>query len=504
MTEDNNAIDESHRKEESDRVKKERECAFLNTHKHHIEDSLGKDDNDSCQMPNLRSAATANYIPKQRGCSNFPDRLLVQCPLESETQERSSKGSEHSDHSLHSYEENKNLLSHSKLYNSQNTDKKESSFQTKNGLKNYLCVSTCKIDRCDQEVINGVNRLADSSPNRTEESVNVPNHFFNEKKVSKTNQRDSMSLDPNCRKSPVHGKAPKNSTYPGETKQSDDFHSMNNTLEGLSMETFKEELAKYEQEKNSMEPSVAEGFDEIKRIEDGSDNRSFRNYNKLIADQNDVQKAKLHRTSETESAAGVVENSEQAAVKQTDVSESVDTKESEDTRNLTLKRSLSKRSEFFESALRPRKEQKTKSSRKSMKSRNKKSRTRLISGTALAANNKKLSSVTNPSGRLTRSQKKDIEKVTTVTAVGATDDDSGIQGDIYEFNEKDSNLESISLSSVMRHKFERRSPNPETLLHENRCLEEVKPEPSLFSQDGWTPNDPQNRSHEGPEEKPNG
>lgn len=496
MTEDNNAIDESHRKEESDRASKERECAFLNNHTHHMEDSLGKDENDSCQIPNLRSAATANFVPKQRGCSNFPDRLSVQCPLQSETQERSSKGSENS------YEENKSLLSHSKLYNSQNTDKKDSAFQTKNGLKNYLCVSTCKIDRCDQEVINGVNRLADSSPNRTEESVKAPNNFFNDKKVIKPNQRDSISLDPNFLKSPVHGKAPKNSTYPSETKQSDDFHSMSNSLEGLSMETFKEELAKYEQEQNSMEPSVAEGFDEINPLEDGSNARSFRNYNKGIVNENDVQKAKLHRTSETESAAGVVENSEHAAIIQTDFSESVDTKESEDTRNLTLKRSLPKRSEFFEVALRPRKQQKTKSNRKSMKSRSKKSRSRLISGTALAANTKKFASVVNPSGRLTRSQKKDIEKVT--AAVVGADDDSGIQGDIYEFSEKDSNLESITLSSVMRHKFERRSPNRGMHLEENRCLEEVKTEPSSVTQDRWTQHVSQNRDHEGQEEKPNG
>ena len=495
LTEDHNIIEEFHRKEDSDRVLKDSD-SFLDTQKH-TDNSLEKDENDSCQIPNMRSAAASNFISKQRGCSNFSDRLS-DCSMESETQERNNKGSKHSsfekDDSLRSYEENKNLLSQSKIYNSQNSDNEDLAFQTKNGLQNYLCVSNCKIDRCDQEMINGVNRFVDSSIGRREESIKISNRFFNDKKVNKVNQRDSMSLDPNCRKSPVHGKAPKNLAYPSEVNQSDDFHNMSNSLEGLSMDTFTEELTKYDQDKNSMEPSVAERFIEIKPL---SNHGSFRDYNKVIADQNNVlSKAKLHRISDNESAVGVIENSGEAVVNQTEFSDSIDSKKSEDNRNITLKRSLPKRSEFFEVALRPRKESKTKSNRKSMKSRSKKSQNHLTSSTVLTANSKKYASLANPSGRLTRSQKKDVEKVTTVAVVGAADDDSGIQGDIYEFSEKDSNLENVSLTSVMRHKFERRSPNQVVMhLQDNRSEEEVKVEPELISRDRWTHNDLQDRSH---------
>lgn len=467
LTEDHSEIEASHRKEDSDRVSKERDCTF-HSHNHHIENSIR---NDETQIPNLRSAATGNYIPKQRGCNNYNDRLSAHCPP-SNSETKNNKSTEHSsyekEHHHHSFEENKNFA-HSKLYNSQNIDKNDSVLQTKNG---YLCVSTCKIERCDHQVLN-VNRLKDStSPSRPDETLN---QFFYDKKITKHN---SIPLDPNCRKSPVHGKAPKNSTYINETN--DEFH-MKNSL-GLTMETFSDELVKYEQEKtslNSMEPSIADGFHEINPIETN----------------NELSKAKLHRLSESETG---IDNCEQ-----TNISDSINTKKSEDNRNLTLKRSLSRRSEYFDVSLRPRKEQKTKSSRKSTKSRNKKSRSRSTTGIATSCK-KKLAHVANPSGRLTRSQKKDVDKIINTAVVGAAaDDDSGIQGDIYEFSEKDSNLESVSLSSVMRHKFERRSPIQEANLQEDVGIpeetkltinEEIKTE-NLISDDQWTKSSTQDQSY---------
>ncbi|XP_043465307.1 histone-lysine N-methyltransferase KMT5B-A [Leptopilina heterotoma] len=465
LTEDHSEIEASHRKEDSDRVSKERDCTF-HSHNHHIENSIR---NDETQIPNLRSAATGNYIPKQRGCNNYNDRLSAHCPpSNSETKNKSTEHSSYEKEHHHSFEENKNFA-HSKLYNSQNIDKNDSVLQTKNG---YLCVSTCKIERCDHQVLN-VNRLKDSSsPSRPNETLN---QFFYDKTITKHN---SIPLDPNCRKSPVHGKAPKTSTYINETN--DDFH-MKNSL-GLTMETFSNELVKYEQEKNSpnsMEPSIAEGFHEINPIETN----------------NELSKAKLHRLSESESEIGI-DNCDE-----TNISDSINTKTSEDNRNLTLKRSLSRRSEYFDVSLRPRKEQKTKSSRKSTKSRNKKARSRLTTGTT--SSKKKLAHVANPSGRLTRSQKKDVDKIINTAVVGAADDDSGIQGDIYEFSEKDSNLESVSLSSVMRHKFERRSPIQETNLQEDvgipeetkvNIKEEIKTE-NLISDDQWTKSSTQDQSY---------
>ncbi|KAF7995126.1 hypothetical protein HCN44_004598 [Aphidius gifuensis] len=49
-------------------------------------------------------------------------------------------------------------------------------------------------------------------------------------------------------------------------------------------------------------------------------------------------------------------------------------------------------------------------------------------------------------GRITRSSKQEIQ----TTIIGAGDDDSGIQGDIYEFSEKQSNLEDVEVGTIIR------------------------------------------------------
>lgn len=96
---------------------------------------------------------------------------------------------------------------------------------------------------------------------------------------------------------------------------------------------------------------------------------------------------------------------------------------SEDSRSLTLKRQK-------ESDLK--KSKKRKSSKKSPKSKKMKDR---------------LLVEENPI--VTRSRKKESLKPVTATGIGQNDDDSGIQGDIYEFSEKESNLEHVNVSSVM-------------------------------------------------------
>ncbi|XP_015123057.1 histone-lysine N-methyltransferase Suv4-20 [Diachasma alloeum] len=80
-------------------------------------------------------------------------------------------------------------------------------------------------------------------------------------------------------------------------------------------------------------------------------------------------------------------------------------------------------------------------------------------------------------GRLTRSSKRD-QKVTT-SVVGAGDDDSGIQGDIYEFNEKESNPEETEV--IGRTKQESHEDPSESRLQEFSKLEA----PVLVAEKPW-------------------
>ncbi|XP_020723475.1 histone-lysine N-methyltransferase Suv4-20 isoform X2 [Bombus terrestris] len=91
--------------------------------------------------------------------------------------------------------------------------------------------------------------------------------------------------------------------------------------------------------------------------------------------------------------------------------------------------------------------------------------------------------------RLTRSQKRDRKKIAT-TEIGVADDDSGIQGDIYEFSEKESNLEDIRIPSIMRRKQEtRHTPGLTSHLQEMQYNDEYnKAEPPvLLPQEPWPP-----------------
>lgn len=92
--------------------------------------------------------------------------------------------------------------------------------------------------------------------------------------------------------------------------------------------------------------------------------------------------------------------------------------------------------------------------------------------------------------RLTRSQKRDRKKIAAATEIGVADDDSGIQGDIYEFSEKESNLEDIRIPSIMRRKQETRhssglTPHLQEMQYNDEC-NKAEP-PVLLPQEPWPP-----------------
>ncbi|XP_012223320.1 histone-lysine N-methyltransferase KMT5B-B isoform X1 [Linepithema humile] len=95
----------------------------------------------------------------------------------------------------------------------------------------------------------------------------------------------------------------------------------------------------------------------------------------------------------------------------------------------------------------------------------------------------------------TRSQRRDRQRSATAD-IGEADDDSGIQGDIYEFNEKESNLEDIGILSIIRRgKHESRNASSSVTaspVQEMQCNDEYnKAEPPvLIREEPWPPADP--------------
>lgn len=106
-----------------------------------------------------------------------------------------------------------------------------------------------------------------------------------------------------------------------------------------------------------------------------------------------------------------------------------------------------------------------------------------------ASASKTRNKVEKAKSRLTRSQKRDRKKVST-TEIGVADDDSGIQGDIYEFSEKESNLEDVRIPSIMRRKQETRHASELTshlqeMQYDDECNKTGPP--VLVPQEPWPP-----------------
>lgn len=108
----------------------------------------------------------------------------------------------------------------------------------------------------------------------------------------------------------------------------------------------------------------------------------------------------------------------------------------------------------------------------------------------IASISKTRSKVGKTKSRLTRNQKRDRQKIATAE-IGVADDDSGIQGDIYEFSEKESNLEDIRIPSIMRRgKPETRhtsvlASHLEEMQYNDEC-NKAEP-PVLIPQEPWPP-----------------
>jgi len=153
----------------------------------------------------------------------------------------------------------------------------------------------------------------------------------------------------------------------------------------------------------------------------------------------------------------------------------------------------------------------SRSSRKSQKkSKSKSKHGRLAEGIQDDANGtKSQNKIGKNKNKSTRSQRRDRQRPATAE-IGEADDDSGIQGDIYEFSEKESNLEDIGMLSIIRRgKHESRHASSlivASSVQEMQCNDDYnKAEPPvLVPEEPWPPSDSTTRREHGTDLRSNG
>ncbi|KAI4502631.1 hypothetical protein M0802_002543 [Mischocyttarus mexicanus] len=184
-------------------------------------------------------------------------------------------------------------------------------------------------------------------------------------------------------------------------------------------------------------------------------------------------------------------------IDENDCNTSVNDTNSEDSCSFTMKRSTYQQKEVMDVPLKSRKNQK--STKRCSKSRFNEIITGVQCHTENSANGmvtKNYAKTEKEKSRLTRSQRRDQQRPQ-ASEIGVADDDSGIQGDIYEFSEKESNLEDIGIPSIMRRsKCESRyMSGVSSHLEEVQCNNEYNKTdpPILIPEEPWPPSS--NLSH---------
>ncbi|KAK0167309.1 hypothetical protein PV327_004726 [Microctonus hyperodae] len=316
-----------------------------------------------------------------------------------------------------------------------------------------------------------------SSQGVLEQSCNVerwrnPTSLSLMAKRRKSLQSVGDSRDIEHRKSPAHGETPRKTNYDDVEGQSHD--------EFLQMTTAKTVTALTNKVSNEKFNSINISTDSLmEETNDTTTNRRLADDRTRFVDDSNIS---LRKMPDKEENNDEIEGSN-AGYNDVGIIKSFDPnvdlekwkdnsnrKTSEDTRSLTLKRS-------FESVNDNSINEKSNSHSRRKNKRGGRSggtKSRKIKTTAAITERKERRTRKNSSnkiaktnGRLTRSSKKDRQKIaaveaTAVSVVGGTDDDSGIQGDIYEFSEKESNLENLEMTSVIRRNK-----------HESRAIDNV-------------------------------
>lgn len=286
-------------------------------------------------------------------------------------------------------------------------EKMNSNQCVKNCYKSFQCSMNKGIKmESENDVKGSILNISDSAV----KSYNQP--FSTDKKHQLT-----VPFDVSCRKSPIHGKAPRNSPF----CDNKGFQKLN-SMESSAGETLDTGL-NFKSEITPTEPANISKFHKTSMVNDKCESSypsDDKDCAKIISNQDNnfflENKSTKERTRFT--------SRNNTSFQNTEYSDEFITKKSEDSRSLTQKRCSEV---LLRSRVKPTKKPAAKT--KGKKGKN--------------------CGVLNRSNvRLTRSQKKDAAPA---PIVGAGDDDSGIQGDIYEFSEKESNLEDISLPNRVPH-----------------------------------------------------
>ncbi|XP_058793806.1 histone-lysine N-methyltransferase KMT5B-A-like isoform X2 [Phymastichus coffea] len=402
------AIHVRHRKEDSDRGESDENCVYSTLHKHNNQETSKKDIVIGCHDRGLHSTTSQNSLDEE--CSTRLSENEQSKP-ENDSHMFSTYGNDH--HSTNSISpSHPNLTSHSKFHNVSDISPSDKSIPNqwlKNGLKNYQCSTNSDIKW------NSESEKSEVNVHNVEGSAKVCDRSFINDKIMYHKQSENVSYDVSCRKSPIHGKAPKNSPF----HETNEFHQLD-SIEGSAGEALETNVNmdyKQSQATSIHHSKYPSDIKDCAQIVTEQDNNFFskNKVNGVIAkDSNEI----------SDTFTPNIECSEKFL-----------SAKSEDARSLTLKRCT-------EALLHPGKNLARRPTGRS--------RTKFKKINARSFLNR--SNI-----RQTRSQKKEC-----AMPVGAADDDSGIQGDIYEFSEKESNLEQISLPNRVPHLRDKYEPKENT------------------------------------------
>lgn len=386
------------------------------------------------------------------------------------------------------------------LANTQNVNEKGNLCETPEKISNN-CIN--KLTKCSKSVL--VDDVKDDS--------NVYNEFPQEL---------------NCYNSPIYRKIPRNTDFLGssrtpsiscEIRSDDECHKMDTASIIIvdKCDRVKEKVENLVSDPTNT--SVTVGFCELDAVKDTANIKSDcesvqmscnavldhtneldpkgNMYFKNIKNKVDMkpEDCEIPEVSTTDSESKLVMAKEISTnlsrIEENDCNASVNDTNSEDSCSFTMKRSTHQQKEITDMPLKSRKSQK--STKRSPKSRFNdivtvtQCRTEDSANTVVAKNCAKTE---KEKSRLTRSQRRDQQRPQT-SEIGVADDDSGIQGDIYEFSEKESNLEEIGIPSIIRRgKCENRHiPGVSSHLQEVQCNNEYNKTdpPILMPEEPWPP-----------------
>ncbi|XP_034952552.1 histone-lysine N-methyltransferase Suv4-20 [Chelonus insularis] len=284
-----------------------------------------------------------------------------------------------------------------------------------------------------------IEKTAESTINNLQQQTNNVGHWcnltsFNGVSKRRKSLQTSDSRDIEHRKSPAHGETPRKTNYERNENQTEEFPQMNAKTAPV--------VSEFSEQNFNFPKTSKDSRMKIDCTEQISVQEEERLRETVISD-----KALNRENNNQDFYSGFSEKNElnTTNIDMNKLEDESTSKKSEDTRSFTLKRSFGNESEMIEKTI-SRSRRKNKRANRGGTTKSKK--TKNLSNTDEKERTKKgRSKITGCNKRLTRSSRRDNKKIITTTpVVGATtDDDSGIQGDIYEFSEKESNLEDVEV-----------------------------------------------------------